>query len=242
MSIVATEIERLKSDCLLRNWVEGEYLQRDRWDVRLQALIPPNAPYFNIEDKSTHYIWTPTLFREENFKKARYIVLNRWEAKPDPRKLMRLYKQRGWFEGDTAMKVYDREKGEWLRGEEYRYFLILNFLPRMWTSLGFNRKKLDGRDAQKMWRYRFNHACYFPHSFLEGLDGHHEKINNAIANKRIRPELKNVIGKEWLKATDDRPYNIVPLSRSRHYSYHLNKGDTGFLDYQGDQGLPMHSQ
>ena len=152
---------------------------------------------------------------------------------------MRLYKHRGWFEGDTAMKVYDYEKGEWLQGEDYRYFLILEFMPRMWTALGLNKKKLEERNAYKVPRYRFNHASYFVGSFLEHFDGHHQKTENAIASKRIRPDLQNIIGENWLKATDDRPYNIIPLSRKEHYSYHVERGDTNFMDYRGNKGYPM---
>ena len=224
-------------DSLIRNLVNQEYLKRDRWHPWLQALIPPNMPYFDPEDPETSYIWTPTLYRETNFKKARYVLLVCWKAESDRRQLIRLYKRRGWEKGENPLYIYDYEKERWLTSEEVKFFIVVELKPRLWKVLGTCR--LDGKEALKIRRYRFNSACYYPGSFLTNLDGHHEKTDNEIAAKRIDPNVKEVIGEEWFRATDDRPYNIVPKTRKAHYKEHLKMGDTGFKNYIGDKAIPM---
>ena len=215
-------------DSLIRNLVNQEYLKRDRWHPWLQALIPPNMPYFDPEDPETSYIWTPTLYREANFVKARYILLVYWEPERDDRGTVRLKKKRGWSAGQNPMKVYNRNKGKWLTPKEVEWFIVVELEPRLKKTIGI--RELQGKKASTIRRYRFNHGCYFPESFMAGLDGHHENIENVIASKRIQTDIKGAIDDGWFKATDDRPYNIAPKNRSEHRKIHLEKGDKGFRD------------
>lgn len=226
-TIISDSKESLQ-DSLIKNLVNQEYLKRDRWDPWLQALIPPNMPYFDPKDPESLYIWTPTLYREANFVRARYILLVYWEAERDDRGTVRLKKKRGWSAGKNPMKVYNRNRGKWLNPKEVEWFIRVELEPRLKRTIGI--KELQGKKASKIRRYRFNHGCYFPKSFMAGLDGHHNNIENAIASKRIPADIKEAIDNEWLKATDDRPYNIVPKSRSEHRKIHFEKGDKEFRD------------
>ena len=212
-------------DKLLTNLFRKYYLQRGGWDPKLQSLIPPNLWYFDPEDKKKWYADTPCQFFEESGKAARYIILVRWWAEIDKRGFVRMHRKRGWL-GSREIRYYDRQKGDWIEGKERKEFVKNKLEPRLQKSLGI--KNLSDSTIR---RYRFNFACYYTGGNLCDKDGHHEIMDNQTAAKRIRPDLEGLYD-YWLLATDDSPYNIVPMTPEAHNKEHEKLGDTRYEFYR----------
>lgn len=224
MSIV-TDRYNYANDPVLRNWARKEYLQRDRWDSRLQSLIPPNFWYFDPEDKRTWFVYTPCQFFESGGKAARYIILVRWWSEIDPRGFFRMYRTRGWL-GSSEIRYYDRQEQRWLEGKERKEFVKNKLEPRLQEILGI--KKLS---EARIRRYRFNFGCYYTGGDLRDRDGHHNVMDNPIGADRIRKDLIGLYD-YWLLATDDRTWNIIPINPEEHRSEHINQSDHNFKYYR----------
>lgn len=181
--------------------------------------------YFDPEDKKTWYVDTPCQFFEEHGKAARYIILVRWWTEIDARGFFRMYRCNGWDRSDE-IRYYDRQEKKWLEGKERKEFVDNKLKPRLEKALGFNSLK-----NKVIRRYRFNFACFYTEGYLVDRDGHHDIMSNPTAAKRIRPDLEGLYD-YWLLATDDRPWNILPLAPEKHNEEHNKLGDTRFLFYR----------
>lgn len=219
-------------DKLKNNLFRKHYLQRDKWDSNLQSLIPVNFWYFDPEDKRTWYVDTPCQFFDEHGKEARYVILVRWWVEIDKRGFIRMSRINGWDRSDEV-RYFDRRKKKWLEGKERKEFVNNSLKPRLKKTLGFDTLK-----NKRIRRYRFNFSLYYSEGDLRDRDGHHDVMDNPVAAKRIRTDLKGLYD-FWLLATDDRPYNIIPMNPEAHNNEHNNKGDKRFefyreLNYQNE--------
>ena len=214
-------------DKLLNNLFRKHYLDRDGWDSKLQSLIPPNFWYFDPEDKKMWYVDTPCQFFEESGKAARYIILVRWKFDYDKRGFIRAFRTNGWYRSKN-IRYFDRQKGDWIEGKERKEFIDNKLLPRIKKTLGAKYKTLNNKTIM---RYRFNFACYYTGGNLCDQDGHHENMDNPTAAERVKPDLKGLYD-FWLLATDDRPYNILPMTPETHNKEHEKLGDTRYEFYR----------
>ena len=222
---IVTDNERYINDPLLRSWLRKDYLSQGGWDTRLQSLIPPNFWYFDPEDKKTWYADTPSRLVNFDGTGTSYIILVRWWVETDPRGFIRLFRTKGWHRS-REIRYYDLQRREWLEGAARKEFVQDLLEPRMKRVLGI--KDLANT---RMRRYRFNFACRYPDGDLRDRDGHHNVMDNPAGAERIRPDLVGLYD-YWLLATDDRSWNIVPMTPETHNEEHKKLEDTRFEFYR----------
>jgi hypothetical protein len=178
--------------------------------------------------KKTWYVDTPTQFIEDckgKQKPSRYVIITRWWTEIDPRGFIRMFRKNGWYRSPD-IRIYDRQQEDWLEGVERKEFIEDKLKPRLKKVLGINKLK-----DVVIRRYRFNFACQYTDGNLCDRDGHHQKMDNQTAAERLRPDLVGLYD-YWLLATDDRPWNILPMTPEEHNQEHQRLKDTRFEFYR----------
>lgn len=115
---------------------------------------------------------------------------------------------------------------------------------RLWEQVAAARNRPIGNDFS-MTRAEVAYCAAFPSANLVGLELHH--VNRGPAHQKWKAAVENclapfadqhgVASYRFTSALDDRPRNLLAMTKKEHYQWHLRNGGDWYGNYQ-ELGCP----